>query len=92
MSEHRFTAGPWRVNTGGSQMCDPGTTICFAEGVGVFSDADYHGDKLADARLIAAAPDLLAALEALVAAGGIGQESMFRDARDAIAKATGAPP
>ena len=39
--------------------------------------------------LMAAAPDLLAALQALVENGGIGPESMFDDARAAIAKATG---
>lgn len=36
-----------------------------------------------------AAPELLAALQVLVDNGGIGPESMFHDARDAIAKATG---
>lgn len=102
MSEHRFTAGPWRVNTGGSQMCDPGTTICFAEGVGVFSDADYHGDKLADAHLIAAAPELLEALARLLKwvepiagdnrdkAAEAEEIASVEQARAAIAKATGA--
>ena len=41
----------------------------------------------ADARLIAAAPDLLEALKVFVDNGGIGSEDMFDDARAAIAKA-----
>ena len=44
---------------------------------------------LANARLIAAAPELLEALKVLVENGGIGPEQMFHDARTAIAKATG---
>lgn len=39
--------------------------------------------------LIAAAPDLLEALKVIVENGGIGPESMFHDARAAIAKAEG---
>ena len=51
--------------------------------------AEGTAAMLANARLIAAAPDLLEALKVLVENGGIGPEQMFRDARAAIAKATG---
>ena len=44
---------------------------------------------IANARLIAAAPELLEALKVLVENGGIGPEQMFHDARAAITKATG---
>ena len=45
--------------------------------------------QAANARLLAAAPELLEALKVLVENGGIGPEQMFHDARAAIAKATG---
>lgn len=59
-----------------------------------FEGRKHHADWCSriihpDMRLIAAAPDLLAALRVLVDNGGIGPESMFDDARDAIANATG---
>ena len=49
----------------------------------------YLDVEEADARLIAAAPELLEAVKVLVENGGIGPEQMFHDARAAIAKATG---
>lgn len=57
------------------------------------------GDGEANARLIAAAPDLLAALEALVGEADLGEVDLDDDdrakleqARTAIAKATGGQP
>lgn len=53
-------------------MCDPGTTVACVEAsrlssLWIFSDADTHGDREADARLIATAPELLAERDALKA-------------------------
>jgi len=49
--------------------------------------AHHDDENEANARLIAAAPDLLEALKTIVENGGIGPEDMFHDARDAIRKA-----
>ena len=80
MTKH--TAAPW--HHGGYEIQDDkGALICNLSG--------WRGEQqtLANARLIAAAPELLEALKVLVANGGIGSEDMFDDARAAIAKATG---
>lgn len=80
----KHTPGPWKV----------------ADTLGEWDDymvGDGSGDKIVaariytkeDAHLIAAAPDLLAALEVLVENGGIGPRGMFDDASWAIAKAKG---
>ncbi len=56
----------------------------------------WGGDLLtveeADARLIAAAPDLLEALQHLMVAHGEQLDYAFQQAQDAIAKATGSQP
>jgi hypothetical protein len=56
----------------------------------------WGGDLLtveeADARLIAAAPDLLGALQHLMVAHGEQLDYAFQQAQDAIAKATGSQP
>ena len=92
MSKH--TPGPWAVNrliTSGNQSLGFHITaprdgsvspVCVGEDTG-------YGEIDANARLIAAAPDLLEALKVIVENGGIGPESMFHDARAAIAKAEG---
>ena len=64
--EAKHTSGPWRATPGNSQMSDPGTTVYHCGQWGVYSDASHHGDAEADARLIAAAPDLLEACLKLV--------------------------
>ena len=64
--QSKHTPGPWRAKQGISQMTDKGTTIFFFNGVGVFSDAETHGDQMADARLIAAAPELLAGIHEIM--------------------------
>src|SRR5438477_10529904 len=69
-SQGKFTPGPWHVET----VYDEGTSIAVRESAyGLFiamvepHDME-HADAFANARLIAAAPDLLAALEAVTEA------------------------
>ena len=104
MNEH--TTGPWHTKAGMTQMCDDdATTVARARAHGddgafwwIFSPADGHGEAEADARLIAAAPELLDALQAAVemygkpggpwnVPGSAG--CWITQARAAIAKATG---
>lgn len=106
-SEFKHTPGPWHTGEGqanrivyapnGYAICDTKVFHCYST---------THEDK-ANARLIAAAPDLLEALEAIQAYADValakpelfgGIEAVrnlrgpaFDDARAAIAKATGAP-
>ena len=98
--EAKHTPGPWRATLGRSQMSDPGTTIYHLGQWGVYSDADSHGDPEADARLIAAAPELLAAVEQTYAEladisnewpgrGTAKGQAKLVALRDVIAKATG---
>ena len=81
MSESQHTPSPWQVNSIGYHHIEAGRSI-----IGVVYDS------LPDAHLIAAAPDLLAALEAMIVVfddvhttaaqcGSLGQ------AKNAIAKA-----
>jgi hypothetical protein len=90
-------------------MCDTDTTVAyvptrfdFATGESVphwiFSPAEHHGDQEADARLIAAAPELLEALELAVEQyerdyPGLSENPQYaciwyQKAKAAIAKAT----
>lgn len=87
MSEARHTAGPWAVNEDGFKVesenehgwVNDGWVVCVTEGP----------DKKSNARLIAAAPDLLGALKALrdESMGFVPQCAEQVDA--AIAKAEG---
>ena len=117
MSAH--TPGPWTLETvptsiGSCHKIGPfpsgrlasGTYACvYADGIriGVDDNIPMAVELLANARLIAAAPDLLAALQQLVAAtwglapatsadGCYTDDPKERDARAAIAKATGEAP
>lgn len=85
MSKH--TPGPWEVQN----MTVFNSGCMFVANCDGLGDVDRMEISRANARLIAAAPDLLAALKVLVDNGGIGPEQMFRDARAAIAKAEGVP-
>jgi len=76
-----FTPGPWRYDYAPGYCGE----IIAANGTSVGSFVDEP--NAANARLIAAAPALLTALQVLVDSGGIGPESMYRDAREAIALA-----
>jgi hypothetical protein len=87
MNNH--TPGPWQL--AGNKVFGKNTAhqVCFA--------TDALKDKAqtkADARLIAAAPDLLAALEALTAWAqtvptDLAEDRLQANARKAIARATG---
>jgi hypothetical protein len=92
------TPGPWTLkNFGGPQISGPeGYAVCTMWGA--ISASELAGQDLANARLIAAAPDLLAALEALVE--GVDRllgkpepyecdDGALAAARAAILKATG---
>ena len=82
MSEH--SPAPWSIRQSATHV-----TVVTASGDAIFHDDKRIPGVMADARLIAAAPELLEALKVLVENGGIGPEQMFHDARTAIAKATG---
>lgn len=89
MSEEKHTPGPWRVGKGGPNMCP---TVGTEKGlmVAMVAYGDSHPTQ-ANARLIAAAPDLLEALENLTIAIGMGWDldGVLEVSRAAIAKAKG---
>jgi hypothetical protein len=91
MSEAKYTPGPWQQWKGQVFIQNPSRMIC-----------DVSGDSIAwplipeevipNARLIAAAPELLEALERVCAsweAKGVGMTDALAMARAAIAKAKG---
>jgi len=92
----KFTAGPWH-------MCKNGNDDDYhiAPDAAFKNGARWYQDKVADhinendARLIAAAPELLAALEAALQYmqdyNKCSNSGLLNDMREAIAKATGAP-
>lgn len=97
--DSKHTPGPWHAKAGVTQMCDSdSTTVARGRPHGsegafwwIFSPYD-HGDAEADARLLAAAPDLLEALQrALNVLYATGAMTEANAARDAIARATGSP-
>lgn len=89
------TIGPWRVMQATSQESDAMRIIYSAdlERVAVIPDVEFAAQReaIADARLIAAAPDLLAALQMALDASlhGIDDHSWEDAAIAAIARATG---
>lgn len=91
MSKH--TPGPWHAGRG-----QQSTIVYDAEGWGVASATVFHGrtepeTSIANASLIAAAPDLLAALELVLddPQSLDGRPRTYEAARAAIAKAKGLP-
>lgn len=66
MSKH--TPGPWKVKRGNSGERAPFIVCTFGSNTGedynIVAKQPVHGNEKDDARLIAAAPDLLAACEA----------------------------
>lgn len=92
MSKH--TAGPWYVRKTGQHLNNPRLTnieICYGKDDECVADTVYHE---ADAHLMAAAPDLLAALECVVEVicddnEEYEDDDYVKQARTAIAKAKG---
>lgn len=87
--ETKFTPGPWWIQQDGVTVCPPKprgqTIICRAATVPL-----DRKQREANAALIAAAPDLFAALEAVVAVAD-RKTVEFDMAHAAIAKARGEP-
>lgn len=96
MSKH--TPGPWIYDEAASEIgaeTDNGAMTTIATMTDWFPE--YYQERYANARLIAAAPDLLEALQEIAAPACMAMNSAdrveaFRDiARAAISKATGIP-
>lgn len=95
MSAARHTPGPWEQKI---QSCGF-WSICTVYGAeqgwieihapNGSQTADVRAETTANARLIAAAPDLLEALQHLMVAHGEQLDYAFQQAQEAIAKATG---
>lgn len=102
MSAH--TAGPWQVASDGSLgtvETESGVVIAQAMQVRPRAQDMKHVERMANARLIAAAPDLLKALRGMLSAwnmvcdaNGFERDHIQqqKDAVAAIAKATGEAP
>ncbi len=97
MSKH--TPGPWEWNTARTRMNDDRGRPVLMDGEGIWDLCApvMHGDARADAnaRLIAAAPELLATLQGILEFDGLSPldhdnlQVAFEKARAAIAKAGG---
>ncbi|CAN0620485.1 conserved protein of unknown function [Burkholderia multivorans] len=88
MAEVKHTPGPWAVPE------SHGKARVWARHEFLVADCNVSDhlrtvEKKANARLIAAAPDLLDALEEIVNTPHLGGKGGFQKARAAIAKATG---
>ena len=91
MSESEHTPGPWHVGDqiDGCDQINAHEWIGLASVVTRMDDADNDcEDGIANARLIAAAPDMYEALKEAVLQQGHGLVNL-RQCRDAIAKAEG---
>lgn len=85
----KHTPGPWHVGVG-----QAGVIVYNAKGWAIANAVVYHGEHdreecKANARLIAAAPDMLAALRMICDAGIPLAEPIERAMLDAIRKAEG---
>jgi hypothetical protein len=92
MREKKFTPGPWEVVTG-DEDSNPGIDSAVGKAVVWWTDCHNEGiDNHADAHIIAAAPELLEALEMLCS---LCHHELLQDCDDgcpakaAIAKAYG---
>lgn len=85
MNEMKHTPGPWHVGDSGPFL------ICtLTQKVKVYADEMVHTDATTDARLIAAAPELLEACR-MIADSGM-RNAAYDACVAAIAKATGEQP
>ena len=93
MRELKYSPAPWRATTqGGSVMDATNTVVAFvSDKTTPIRGVEPAERRRANARLIAAAPDLLAALWAILYADQDNHipADLHRQARAAIAKATG---
>jgi hypothetical protein len=88
MSDAKHTLGPWMI--GEDQSVDETWSIVTTSGGSIIANVNDRHDRRANAHLIAAAPDLLAALiEAADPIGGYMHGPALERARAAIAKARG---
>lgn len=96
---NKHTPGPWRLEINTAEDCEWGDRwpIIVADGYEVIGKEGLYGDiqtDIANARLIAAAPELLDALQGLLRGIFDGPDEanaamLIAKARDAINKATG---
>ena len=103
MSAAKYTPGPWHWPHDSNELCPVNpdhrrsavSQILYAEGGYGFlgrNNSDTLAELEADRRLIAAAPDLLEALQRLLLSGDVrdaAEKGALAQARAAIAKATG---
>lgn len=84
-----WTAKPWTYENGKRTVCTIQTdTDAIAQVLDLWCPDDRTAEKEANARLIAAAPDLLAALRAVIRVADRATDE-FDQARAALAKAEG---
>lgn len=93
MSKQQHTPGPWRIEDKERILSDcPEFRIMCSDGYIAGVDST-RAENAANARLIAAAPELLEALEAIIASADAGNAAILNrlldQARAAIAKARG---
>lgn len=86
MAETKFTPGPWKA-----QLDEFGQMVveCPQSNLITLLLPDDNKNYVDDAHLIAAAPDLYAALELLLSAQGQMEEKAIKMAKVALAKARG---
>jgi hypothetical protein len=98
MTAQKWTPGPWGLNKYGSVGAGAGWHVPIVATVEPFYGVDERfGDHKANARLIAAAPDLYLALAAVLGwlddnPTGVGMLTAANYAREVLAKARGETP
>lgn len=83
MSTTNFTPGPWRVEQSGADDYAKGGIVVCTDDVNICTMSDGDGDgadgQMADATLIASAPELLYALQHLAAEIPLGKLNVRKD-------------